>query len=63
MPYALTLLAFPLVYYLTHAEIPYRLPIEPELVVLASFAVVSHRKPTLNPSTFSLLARKSDSNH
>jgi len=44
MPYALTLLAFPLVYYLTHSEIPYRLPIEPELVILASFGVVSHRK-------------------
>jgi hypothetical protein len=44
MPYALTLLVFPLVYYLTHSEIPYRLPIEPELVVLASFAVVSRQK-------------------
>jgi 4-amino-4-deoxy-L-arabinose transferase-like glycosyltransferase len=43
MPYALTLLVFPLVYYLTHSEIPYRLPIEPELVVLASFAIVSRQ--------------------
>jgi hypothetical protein len=45
MPYAFTLFAFPLVYYLTHSEIPYRLPIEPELVILASFAVVSQQKP------------------
>jgi hypothetical protein len=44
-PYALVLLAFPLVYYLTHAEISYRLPIEPELVILASFAVVSRQRP------------------
>jgi hypothetical protein len=44
MPYALTLLVFPLVYYLTHSEIPYRLPIEPELVVLASFAILSRQK-------------------
>jgi hypothetical protein len=44
IPYALTLLVFPLVYYFTHSEIPYRLPIEPELAVLASFAVVSRQK-------------------
>ena len=47
-PYALTLLVFPVVYYLTHSEISYRLPIEPELVVLASFAVVSRQKSILN---------------
>jgi len=47
MPYALALLAFPLVYYCTHSEIPYRLPIEPELVVLAAFAVVSRQKRVL----------------
>jgi 4-amino-4-deoxy-L-arabinose transferase-like glycosyltransferase len=47
MPYALTLFAFPVVYYLTHSEISYRLPIEPELVILASFTVFSRRKPIL----------------
>jgi len=47
MPYALILLAFPLAYYLTHSEISYRQPIDPELVVLASFAVVSRQKPIL----------------
>ena len=47
MPYALTLFAFPVVYYLTHSEISYRLPIEPELVVLAAFAVVSREEPIL----------------
>ena len=47
MPYALVLFAFPLVYYMTHSEISYRLPIEPELVLLASFAVVSRQKPIL----------------
>jgi hypothetical protein len=59
MPYALTLLAFPLVYYLTHSEISYRLPIEPELVILASFAVASRQKPILKLPSF---ARKSDAN-
>jgi 4-amino-4-deoxy-L-arabinose transferase-like glycosyltransferase len=51
MPYALVLFAFPLVYYLTHSEISYRLPMEPELVVLASFAVVFRQKPS-QPSPF-----------
>ena len=45
MPYVLTLLTFPLAYYLTHSEISYRQPIDPELVILASVAVVSRRKP------------------
>ena len=47
MPYVLTLLAFPVAYYLTHSEISYRQPIDPELVILASFAVFSRRKPIL----------------
>jgi dolichyl-phosphate-mannose-protein mannosyltransferase len=52
MPYALTLLVFPLVYYLTHSEIPYRLPIEPELVILTSFTVVSREKTHPRLSSF-----------
>jgi hypothetical protein len=52
IPYALVLLAFPLVYYLTHSEISYRLPMEPELVVLASFAIVSRQKPNLRIPSF-----------
>lgn len=48
MPYALVLLAFPLVYYLTHSEISYRLPIEPELVTFASFALFPRQKPIPN---------------
>jgi hypothetical protein len=59
MPYALVLLAFPLVYYLTHSEISYQLPIETGLVVLASFAVVSRQKPILRIPSF---GKKSDSN-
>jgi hypothetical protein len=47
MPYVLTLLAFPVAYYLTHSEISYRQPIDPELVVLASFGVFGRQKPTL----------------
>jgi 4-amino-4-deoxy-L-arabinose transferase-like glycosyltransferase len=48
MPYILTLVSFPVAYYLTHSEIPYRQPIDPELVALASFAVFSRQKATLN---------------
>jgi hypothetical protein len=59
MPYALTLFAFPLVYYVTHAEISYRLPLEPQLVILATFAVVSHKKPVLK---LPFLGGKNDSN-
>jgi 4-amino-4-deoxy-L-arabinose transferase-like glycosyltransferase len=41
MPYALVLLVFPLVYYVTHSDMAYRHPLDPEIVVLASYAVVS----------------------
>jgi hypothetical protein len=41
IPLALVLLTFPLVYYITHSEISYRLPLDPFLVILASFAVFS----------------------
>ncbi|MFZ0796736.1 MAG: hypothetical protein WAM98_03040, partial [Terriglobales bacterium] len=57
MPYVLILLAFPVAYYLTHSEISYRQPMDPELVILASFAVFSRQKPILKlPS----LGKKSD---
>jgi ABC-type spermidine/putrescine transport system permease subunit I len=59
MPYVLTLLAFPVAYYLTHSEISYRQPIDPELVILASFAVFSRRKPILGLRS---PVKKSDSN-
>ena len=41
MPYALVLAVFPLVYYVTHSDIAYRHPLDPEIVILASYAVVS----------------------
>ena len=40
-PYVLMLFLFPLVYYITHPEIEYRHPIDPEIVILASCAIVS----------------------
>jgi hypothetical protein len=46
IPYVLVLLCFPLAYYLTHSEISYRQPLDPELVVLASVAVISRKKST-----------------
>ena len=43
MPYVLTLLMFPVSYYLTHPDISYRQPVDPLLVILASFFVFSRR--------------------
>lgn len=40
-PYALMLIFFPMVFYITHPEIAYRHPIDPEIVILACFAVAS----------------------
>jgi hypothetical protein len=45
MPYVLILLAFPVAYYVAHPEISFRQPIDPVLVILASFALFSRRKP------------------
>lgn len=41
VPYVVTLLAFPLVYYVTHVFTTYRHPIEPEMLLLATYAVVA----------------------
>jgi 4-amino-4-deoxy-L-arabinose transferase-like glycosyltransferase len=41
VPYAVVLLAFPLVYYITHSDIAYRHPLDPEIVILGSYAVLS----------------------
>ncbi|MGH9712632.1 MAG: glycosyltransferase family 39 protein [Candidatus Acidiferrales bacterium] len=40
-PYAFVLLFFPLVYYVTTGDLRYRHPIDPEIVVLATYACVS----------------------
>jgi hypothetical protein len=42
--YALIPGTFLIVYYLTHPELGYRQPIEPEVVILTAYAVVSRRK-------------------
>jgi 4-amino-4-deoxy-L-arabinose transferase-like glycosyltransferase len=38
--YALVLLVYPMVYYFTHSDIAYRHPLDPEVVILGSYAVV-----------------------
>jgi hypothetical protein len=40
-PYAILLIVFPLIYYITHSFPTYRHPIEPVLLLLAMYAVVS----------------------
>ena len=41
IPYALMLLVFPLPYYITHPEMAYRHPVDPEVITLACCAIVS----------------------
>jgi 4-amino-4-deoxy-L-arabinose transferase-like glycosyltransferase len=41
IPYALFLLSFPLVYYLTHPTLNYRHPIDPAIVVLAVYGAIT----------------------
>jgi hypothetical protein len=41
LPYLIVLVSFPLVYYITHTFPTYRHPIEPVLLLLAAYAVVS----------------------
>ena len=41
VPLAIVILAFPLVYYVTHSSMRYRQPIEPEMTVLSSYALAA----------------------
>jgi len=41
--YALILGTFPIIFYLTHPELAYRHPIDPEIVILGAYAVVSRQ--------------------
>ena len=41
MPYVLVLVVYPMIYYFTHSDIAYRHPLDPEIVILGSYAVVS----------------------
>ena len=42
-PFALLLLIYPVVYYVTHPEFSYRLPLDAEGIILASYFLVSRR--------------------
>jgi 4-amino-4-deoxy-L-arabinose transferase-like glycosyltransferase len=41
VPFAIVLLVFPIIYYLTHSHVTYRYPIEPEILLCAAYAVVT----------------------
>jgi hypothetical protein len=43
IPYALVLLVFPMVYYVTHSDLAYRNPLDPEIVIFGSYAMLSWR--------------------
>jgi hypothetical protein len=40
-PFAITLLVFPLVFYVTHSSLRYRFPIDPIMLILATGAVAN----------------------
>ena len=40
-PYAIVLVVFPIIYYITHSFPTYRHPIEPVVIILAMYALVS----------------------
>lgn len=44
LPYGILLLTFPVTYYLTHASMDYRQPIEPQVIVLVSVAMFGFRR-------------------
>ena len=43
LPYLITLITFPLPYYLTHSSMDYRQPIEPQIVILVTVGVFGFR--------------------
>lgn len=49
IPYALMLVFYPMVFYITHPEIAYRHPIDPEILILACFAVATIRRRKEEP--------------
>jgi len=59
LPYALVLIVFPLVYYVTHPEVYYRRQIDPMFLVLGVFAVVSPRQFPAKPEELCPKKRKS----
>ncbi len=50
IPLAAVLLCFPLVYYVTHPDVRYRHPIDPEIAVLAVYGAVSLRSAKKAPA-------------
>jgi hypothetical protein len=41
VPFAIVLVVFPIIYYVTHSHVTYRYPIEPEILLCAAYAVVT----------------------
>lgn len=42
-PYAVALIIFPLIYYISNVEVRYRHPVDPEIVILAAYACATFR--------------------
>ena len=54
--YALILGTFPIIFYFTHPDLAYRHPIDPEIVILGAYAIVSRKSLTKAESESRLLA-------
>jgi 4-amino-4-deoxy-L-arabinose transferase-like glycosyltransferase len=48
--YALILGTFPIIFYITHPDLAYRHPIDPEIVILGAYAIASRRSLTTGES-------------
>jgi hypothetical protein len=58
LPFALLVALFPIPYYLTHASMDYRQPIEPELAILITAGMLAVRDRLTAPATEPVLATR-----
>jgi 4-amino-4-deoxy-L-arabinose transferase-like glycosyltransferase len=61
--YALILGTFPIIYYLTHPDLAYRHPIDPEIVILGAYAIVSRQSLSKGENPSGPLPEETASNH
>jgi len=56
LPYLIVILFFPITYYLSHASMDYRQPIEPQIIILATIGIFGLRDtaPPVTPTQIHL---------
>ena len=48
IPFAIVMIVFPIIYYITHSHVTYRYPIEPEILLLTSYVLIALTEATAN---------------